>query len=107
MLAVLLAFAFQAYAVQTHIHGQPRGTSVAVQQLRDNAPAQPLPNDPLDPATCKLCQEMVHSGAVITPAGPELVLLLAWVAAFLPPAQLPALGQAPETGWQSRAPPRN
>lgn len=106
MLAILLVFAFQAYAVQTHIHGQPRGASAAAQQFRNNAPAQPLPNDPLDPATCKLCQEMVHSGAVITPAGPELVLLLAWVAAFVPPAQLPALGLAPETGWQSRAPPR-
>ena len=107
MLAVLLAFAFQAYAVQTHIHGQPRGPSAAVQQFRDSGPAQPLPSDPLDPATCKLCQELVHSGAVITPAAPELVLLLAWVASFLPAAQLPALGLAPETGWQSRAPPRN
>jgi len=105
MLAVLLAFAFQAYAVQTHLHGQPRVASTAVQQFR-NTPTQPLPNDPLDPATCKLCQEMVHSGAVITPAGPELVLLLAWVAAAPAPAQLTATAIAPETGWQSRAPPR-
>jgi hypothetical protein len=104
MLALLLAFAFQAFAVQTHLHGQPAGT---VQQVQGDTPAKPLPSDPLDPATCKLCQELVHSTAVITPAAPELVLVLAWVAAFLPPAQLPALGLQPETGWQSRAPPQH
>jgi len=105
MLAVLLAFTFQAYAVQTHLHGQP---AQAIQNLaaHHDAPAKPLPADPLDPATCKLCQELIHSGAAITPAGPELVLLLDWVGAFLPPAQLPATAIAPETGWQSRAPPR-
>jgi hypothetical protein len=107
MLAVLLAFAFQAYAVQTHIHGQPAGTANVQQIFLGNGPAKPLSNDPLDPATCKLCQEMVHAGAAITPVAPELVLVLAWVAAFLPPALLTAPGLAPETGWQSRAPPQH
>jgi len=105
MLAVLLAFAFQAYVVQTHLHILP--LPGASHQLTQGAsPAKPLPSDPLDPATCKLCQEIVHSGAVITPSLPELVLLLDWAVAFLPPAQLPATATLPETGWQSRAPPR-
>lgn len=105
MLAVLLAFAFQAYVVQTHLHSQPLPGTVH-QIAQGESPAKPLPSDPLDPATCKLCQEIVHSGVAITPALPELVLLLDWAAAFLPPAQLPATATLPETGWQSRAPPR-
>lgn len=105
MLAVLLAFAFQAYVVQTHLHTQAL-PGASQQLVQGHGPAKPVPHDPLDPATCKLCQELVHSGAVITPALPELVLLLDWAAAFLPPAQLPATAIAPETGWQSRAPPR-
>jgi hypothetical protein len=106
MLAVLLAFAFQAYVVQTHIHGQTRAAAT-VQQVLAGGPERPLPNDPLDPATCKLCQELVHSVAVVTPTAPVLVLLLDWVAAFRAPAQVPATAIPPETGWQSRAPPQH
>lgn len=105
MLAVLLAFVFQAFAVQTHLHGQPLQSAVT-HHFKGDAPAKPLPADPLDPATCKLCQELIHSGAAITPAGPEMVLLLDWAAAALPPAWLPATVMLPRTGWQSRAPPR-
>lgn len=104
MLVLLLAFAFQAYAVQTHLHAP--APAMAAQLLQGHAPAKPLPADPLDPATCKLCQELVHSGAAITPAGPEFVLLLDWAAANLLPALLPANALAPQTGWQGRAPPR-
>ncbi len=106
MLAILLAFAFQAYAVQTHLHGKPLAAN-PVQILQSDGPAKPLPSDPLDPATCKLCQELTHSGAAIAPAGPELVLLRNWAIAFFSPAQLPATAIAPETGWQSRAPPQH
>jgi hypothetical protein len=106
MLAVLLAFAFQAYIVQTHIHGQPQ-TASAIVQVQGDASNRPTPNDPLDPATCKLCQELVHSTAVLTPAGPAMALLLDWTAAFFPPAQVPATAIPPETGWQSRAPPKH
>lgn len=106
MLTVLLAFAFQAYIVQTHIHGQIQPAS-AIAQVQGDAPDRPSPNDPLDPSTCKLCQELVHSGAVLTPAGPAMVLLMDWVAVFFPPAQVPATAIPPETGWQSRAPPKH
>jgi hypothetical protein len=105
MLAVLLAFVFQAYAVQTHLHGQPLQGAVHLHQAGGD-PAKPLPHDPLDPATCKLCQELIHSGATITPAGPQIVLLVDWVAAAFPPARTTTTGLPPQTGWQSRAPPR-
>ena len=105
MLVLLLAFAFQAYAVQTHLHGKPF-SAAPVQLLKAHAPAKPLPADPLDPATCKLCQELVHAGAVITPGGPAFVLLLDWATVAVPPALLPAATTAARTGWQSRAPPK-
>ena len=85
MLALLLAFAFQAYIVQTHIHGQLQPAS-AITQVQGETPDRPTPNDPLDPATCKLCQELVHSAAVLTPAAPAMALLLNWAAAFFPSA---------------------
>jgi len=105
MLVMLLAFAFQAYAVQTHLHGKPF-SAAPVQLLKADAPAKPLPADPLDPATCKLCQELVHAGAAITPAGPAFTILIDWAAAAVPPALLPAATLPPQTGWQSRAPPK-
>jgi len=106
MLAVLLAFVFQAYAVQTHLHFQPAPAKTApLHQVR--TPAKPLSGDPLDPATCKLCQELIHSGAAITPAGPALILMLNWAATAPPPAWSPAAALLTQTGWQSRAPPRH
>lgn len=106
LLAVLLAFVFQAFAVQTHLHGQPAAATLA-QHVFAVGPAKPLPADPLDSTTCKLCQELVHAGAAMTPYGPDALLLLNWMAAFFPPAQVPAAAIAPETGWQSRAPPQH
>ena len=103
MMVMLLAFAFQAYAVQTHLHGKPFAAA-PVQLLK--APAKPLPADPLDPATCKLCQELVHAGAAISPGGPAFAVLLDWSTVAVPPALLPAATTAARTGWQSRAPPK-
>jgi hypothetical protein len=103
MLLVLVAFAFQAYVVQTHIHG---ASARLVQVSQAHSPAKPLPNDPLDPATCKLCQELVHAGAAITPMGAELTLVTGWAVSRLVPARSVPLVQAPRTGWQSRAPPK-
>ena len=104
MLVLLLAFAFQAYAVQTHLH-KPL-SAAPVQLLKADAPAKPLPADPLDPATCKLCQELVHAGAAISPGGPAFAVLLDWSTVAVPPALLPAATTAARTGWQSRAPPK-
>jgi len=105
MLVMLLAFAFQAYAVQTHLHGKQLSTA-SVQLHQGDGPAKPLPTDPLDPATCKLCQELIHSGVAITPAGPIFSLLLDWATTALPPVLISAATSGPQTGWQSRAPPR-
>jgi hypothetical protein len=112
LLALVFAFALQSYFVQTHLHPQQFAPAQAMAMLSDGltpdvAPdlAPQLPADPLDPITCKLCREIVHAGAAITPAAPALLLLLDWIATSIPAAQLPAAALAPETGWQSRGPP--
>jgi hypothetical protein len=103
LLALVFVFALQAYFVQTHIHAQI--TAPLFKMAAAEAPGAPLPSDPLDPATCKLCREIVHAGAAITPAAPSLLLLLDWVATSIPVSQTPATAIPPESGWQSRAPP--
>jgi hypothetical protein len=102
MLFALLAFALQAYLVQTHIHGQPGVPSL---KPHVSAPVQPAPFDPLAPANCALCQEILHAGTAITPDNSELALLLNWIAMAPAIALLSAEPFALTTGWHSRAPP--
>lgn len=102
MLFALLAFALQAYLVQTHIHGQPGVLSL---KPHVSAPVQPAPFDPLAPANCALCQEILHAGTAIAPDNSELALLLTWIGMVPAVAFLPAEPLALTTGWHSRAPP--
>jgi len=102
MLFALLAFALQAYLVQTHMHGKPGVLSL---QAHVSAPVQPAPFDPLAPANCALCQEILHAGTAITPNSSELALLLTWIAMAPAVALLPAERLGLTTGWHSRAPP--
>jgi hypothetical protein len=102
MLFALLAFALQAYLVQTHMHGQPGVLSL---KPHVSAPVQPVPFDPLAPANCALCQEILHAGTAIAPDNSELALLLTWIGMAPAVAFLPAEPLALTTGWHSRAPP--
>ena len=102
MLFALLAFALQANLVQTHMHGQPGDLR---QKSHVSAPVQPAPFDPLAPANCALCQEILHAGTAITPDSSELALLLNGIVMAPAIALLPAEALAPTTGWHSRAPP--
>jgi hypothetical protein len=96
----LLAFFLQGLAVQTHLHQlmQP----VAANSLP--APAPLKTQDPID--HCRLCQELVHAGAFVTPPAAVLVADLTFVTAIF--AALPAFAGASARAfaWQSRAPPR-
>jgi len=102
MLFALLAFALQAYLVQTHIHGQPDLLSL---KPHVSAPVQPAPFDPLAPANCALCQEILHAGTAIAPDASELALLLNGIVMAPAIALLSAEPFALTTGWHSRAPP--
>jgi hypothetical protein len=106
LLAVVFAVSLQAYFVQTHLHGQLSTPTAPAYSDSFKAPVAPLPTDPMSPALCKLCQEVVHAGAAITPAGSGFALLLDWVAVAIPAASLPSAAPAPKSGGQSRAPPR-
>jgi hypothetical protein len=102
-LFALLVFALQGYLVQTHIHGLPTTAQHTVQL---SAPAGSGPVDPYNPASCPLCQEILHAGVFVTPVMASLPLQLDWIV-FLAPTVLPdPVTVRPGLNWQSRAPPR-
>ena len=102
--AAMLAFAFQGYVLQTHIHFAP-ATAIADTQgasgHHDKFPA----ND--DPANCPICQEILHSGHFVTPAAAALLLpTLAVSTIALVDQPLPVVA-APSHSWRGRAPPHS
>ena len=103
MLFMLVAFAVQGLAVQTHIHGGPLTALDHVTHV--SAPAAPASQDPYDPANCPLCQELLHAGVYVTPAISDFAVILTAVA-FVPLfALLPHAANEQRHAWQSRAPP--
>lgn len=112
-LAVLFAFVLQSFAVQTHLHAPAQPQAAAHVAATGKVVASSLPakaplksQDPIDQNGCRLCQELLHSSAFITPAIVALAASLIFVAAAF--AALPATTAAsvPAFAWQSRAPPR-
>ena len=103
MLFMLVAFAVQGLAVQTHIHGDPLTALDHVTHV--SAPVTPASQDPYDPANCPLCQELLHAGVYVTPAVTDFAIILNAVA-FAPAfALLPHAATERQHSWQSRAPP--
>ena len=101
-LFALLVFALQGYLVQTHIHGLP---ITAQRTVHLSTPAGPGPVDPYDPASCPLCQEILHAGVFVTPVIASLPLQLDWIV-FLAAMVLPdPVTIHRSLNWQSRAPP--
>ena len=100
-LFALLVFALQGYLVQVHVHG---GVT-APQPTHVTAPSH-NPVDPYDPASCPLCQEMLHAGVFVMPSMVSLPLQLDWIV-FLTSSVIPRPVATERTvSWQSRAPPR-
>ena len=102
MLLVLVAFAVQGFAIQTHIHGEPAYNRA----IHVSAPAQPMPQDPYDPASCPLCQEMLHAGVFVAPVLVDFSIVLTAVAYAPAYVLLPHAALERQHDWQSRAPPR-
>ena len=104
LLFVLVAFAVQGFAVQTHIHGDPLSALARITHF--SGPPQPVTQDPYDPANCPLCQEMSYAGFYVTPAAASFIVILNAVA-FTPAFALsPHAASERQHSWQSRAPPR-
>jgi len=103
MLFMLVAFAVQGFAVQTHIHGVPTSADRIIAHV--SMPPQPVPQDPYDPANCALCQEMLHAGIYVAPVVADFVVILNAVAFAPAHALLPHAATERQHGWKSRAPP--
>ena len=102
LLTTLVAFAFQAYVTQTHIHHQTDGftTSASESGQKQKVPAKD------DESSCLLCQAVAHAGQFISPSAiafgvPALLLIFVAVQAH----DIASVTQ-PSHSWYGRGPPR-
>jgi hypothetical protein len=98
---LLLAFSFQSYVAQTHIHDIVAKTPTALVQHSGHNRA-PLQNSPLD---CSFCQMLTHAGSTLMPDAALLVPARQWIAMVAPHYLLAGTGTTANHSWQSRAPP--
>jgi hypothetical protein len=104
--AMLLAFFFQSYATQTHIHIEPDGITLAKVLVvshdakKSGAPTEDNPND------CPLCQ-LLYGGQYVAPTA--LIFFLPMVAVSVIEAVQTVLPHydAASHNWLGRAPPQN
>jgi hypothetical protein len=100
--AVLLAFGFQAYLAQTHLHeaAMAKAAAGAIHYAgHDKSPAQ---NPPLD---CPVCQIVTHASAFLISDAPFLFLAPQWITTAAPSHSSADTGATASHYWQSRAPP--
>jgi len=106
LLAALLAFAWQSFVTQTHVHPAPHVHSLTsidkAEQALHSKTGEPSRDQP---ANCPICQEIAHAGLYLLPAQVEFDMpppAIAWVAVIPPLAAPVRLGSHI---WRSRAPP--
>ena len=106
LVAALLAFVWQSFVVQTHIHSHFVAVSASAASDPHNAThVTNNPATPRRPANCPMCQEIAQAGAYLLPAAilftaPSTEANIAHVVSALP--SVPA---RQSHAWQSRAPP--
>ena len=98
---LLLAFGFQSYLAQTHIHDTAAKTPAALVQYSGHNRA-PVQNSPLD---CSFCQMLTQVGSTMMPDVALLVPAMQWTMMALPRYLLASAGTTANHPWQSRAPP--
>jgi hypothetical protein len=96
---VLLAFGFQGYLAQTHIHETAAATVLTYHPGHSKAPVD---NSPLD---CPFCQAVAHAASFLMPAALLPFLAPEWVKITTLHALVGDKGTATRHNWQSRAPP--
>ena len=109
----MLAFGFQSYVTQTHIHLAPNsfasfadlgaGTPAAEGTSKQQPDKFP-PGD--DPANCPICQEILHSGQFVTPSAAALLLPTLAVSTIAIVVDITKAAQTASHNWRSRAPPK-
>ena len=98
---LLIAFGFQSYVAQTHIHDMAAKSPAAMVQHTDHNRA-PVQNSPLD---CSFCQMLTHAGSILMPDAALLLPASQWIMMAAPYYLLAGTGAAANHYWQSRAPP--
>jgi hypothetical protein len=108
LVAVLLAFSWQSFVAQTHVHfaSAVDATTIAV-RADGAADASVKPSSSDEPADCPICDEIAHAGHIYLPASlsfhiPERAE--AWI--ILAAAGIVAPSQSSHA-WNSRAPPHH
>ncbi|HEY4115672.1 MAG TPA: DUF2946 family protein [Rhizomicrobium sp.] len=104
---LLLAFFFQSFIAQTHIHGVPQGSPYTVSAAAGatSSPMHHVPSKDKGEANCPFCQAVLHAGAFFAP---HALLILPPSQTFASAAPFSyAVGTVSEIGhdWQQRAPP--
>ena len=105
-LLALIAFAFQSYLVQTHIHGLPQSVAAASsnQQVAQASQNDKVPAKP-DQTNCPLCQDSLRAGNYLLPpaiaALPPTLVVTAILIAIIPSLAAKSVSHT----WQSRGPP--
>jgi hypothetical protein len=98
----LFAFMLQTFVVQTHVHGSATAV-VGKSAIQDRQPGKLPPAN--DPASCPICQELLHAGAYVTPTAAtwQPVATAAFIEAVV--LEIRSVEQIRAHGWNSRAPP--
>lgn len=104
-LFALLAFTFQSFVAQVHIHAAPSTASSALSTGKVSQPGKLPAND--DPSNCPICQIILHAGQFVTPSAitfalPSFALFFVATAVRQSPS-----AEAGSHSWQSRAPPHS
>jgi hypothetical protein len=112
----LIAFAFQGYISQTHVHVQLAGLAVSnvaavKHSASDAACSQHAPDKTPareDPMKCPLCQVVGYAGHFVTPSAAASLLLPRTAISILPLAiALLSPRESPSHIWQGRGPPHS
>lgn len=105
LLAVLLAFSWQSFVVQTHQHLNTGAFSGAANAQADANKQRPGRQSPGDLPSCSICREISHAGTYLLPAPIDFEAPVP-VTFWLGTALLSGLALASRShAWQSRAPP--
>ncbi|MEP9357722.1 hypothetical protein [Sphingomonas sp. KR3-1] len=107
LLTALLAFCWQSFVTQTHLHFEPAayGAAVSGQASPAAVRSDTGKNSSDTPATCPICQEIAHGGLYLLPTPVALTPpepAAAWQAVA---ASLVDAVRKPSHAWRSRAPP--
>lgn len=112
----LIAFAFQSYVTQTHIHFAPRlsaaatftgalASKVSGKLAQRDAPKNAPDND--ESPKCPLCQAVNYAGHFVTPAQAALLLPAAAISISPLAAVILSPRESPSHIWQGRGPPNS